>query len=216
MEPVDGSVRRGRGPPGREPYRRPPCRALTRVPSCRRRQAAAPHIVAVGAPAPDPAGTHFYVQSAFVPTDPFSGRSRWRRAPFARVTDWPTRRRRDPRHGRPELLGQAVSHGCIRVANGVARRLGRLAPLAAGRHPPVALARDAASYAPQDAEERPAMRAPGRHRPPPRETDEADRCAGADVIRATPSPVGRPLYPPLRRARARGPCRAACPAGCAP
>jgi lipoprotein-anchoring transpeptidase ErfK/SrfK len=34
-------------------------------------------------------------------------------------------------HGtdRPELLGQAVSHGCIRVRNDVARRLRRLAPL---------------------------------------------------------------------------------------
>jgi lipoprotein-anchoring transpeptidase ErfK/SrfK len=34
-------------------------------------------------------------------------------------------------HGtnRPDLLGQAVSHGCVRVANPVDRALARLAPL---------------------------------------------------------------------------------------
>ena len=34
-------------------------------------------------------------------------------------------------HGtnRPELLGQAVSHGCVRVLNAVASRLKVLAPL---------------------------------------------------------------------------------------
>jgi len=34
-------------------------------------------------------------------------------------------------HGtdRPDLLGQAVSHGCVRVSNTVDRALARLAPL---------------------------------------------------------------------------------------
>ena len=33
-------------------------------------------------------------------------------------------------HGtpRPDLLGQAVSHGCVRVSNGTALKLKRLAP----------------------------------------------------------------------------------------
>ena len=87
--------------------------------------------VAVGrAGAETPRGRAFYVQSAFVPTDPFYGPFALETSAYSRLTDWPD-------HGivgihgtnRPELLGQAVSHGCIRVANDVARRLRRLAPL---------------------------------------------------------------------------------------
>ena len=88
-------------------------------------------VVAVGAPgAETPLGRSFYVQSAFVPTDPFFGAYALETSAYSRLTDWP-----DGGivgiHGtsRPDLLGQAVSHGCIRVANDVARRLRRLAPL---------------------------------------------------------------------------------------
>jgi lipoprotein-anchoring transpeptidase ErfK/SrfK len=88
-------------------------------------------VVAVGAAgAETPPGRAFYVQSAFVPTDPFYGPFALETSAFSRLTDWP-----DDGivgiHGtdRPELLGQAVSHGCIRVSNAVARRLARLAPL---------------------------------------------------------------------------------------
>jgi lipoprotein-anchoring transpeptidase ErfK/SrfK len=88
-------------------------------------------VVAVGAPgAETPRGRNFYVQSAFVPTDPFYGTYALETSAGSRLTDWP-----DDGivgiHGtsRPELLGQAVSHGCIRVANDVASRLRRLAPL---------------------------------------------------------------------------------------
>jgi L,D-transpeptidase catalytic domain len=88
-------------------------------------------VVAVGAPgAETPRGRNFYVQSAFVPTDPFYGTYALETSAGARLTDWP-----DGAivgiHGTssPELLGQAVSHGCIRVANEIASRLRRLAPL---------------------------------------------------------------------------------------
>jgi lipoprotein-anchoring transpeptidase ErfK/SrfK len=87
--------------------------------------------VAVGRPgAETPLGRNFYVRSAFAPTDPFFGAFALETSAYSRLTDWP-----DDGvvgiHGtdRPELLGQAVSHGCIRVSNDVVRRLRRLAPL---------------------------------------------------------------------------------------
>ena len=87
--------------------------------------------VAVGRTgAETPRGRGFYVQSAFAPTDPFYGAFALETSAYSRLTDWPDRGIVGI-HGtnRPELLGQAVSHGCIRVANDVARRLRRLAPL---------------------------------------------------------------------------------------
>ena len=88
-------------------------------------------VVAVGAPgAETPQGRDYYVQSAFVPTDPFYGPFALETSAFSRLTDWP-----DDGivgiHGTnlPGLLGQAVSHGCIRVPNHVARHLRRLATL---------------------------------------------------------------------------------------
>jgi hypothetical protein len=86
--------------------------------------------VAVGAPGSrTPLGRNFYVQSAFVPTDPFYGTFALETSAFARVSDWPGDVVGIHGTNRPELLGRAVSHGCIRVANAVATRLRRLAPL---------------------------------------------------------------------------------------
>ena len=88
-------------------------------------------IVAIGRPgAETPLGHDFYVRSGFVPTDPFFGTYALETSAGSRLTDWPD-------HGivgihgtdLPQLLGQAVSHGCIRVDNTVATRLRRLAPL---------------------------------------------------------------------------------------
>jgi lipoprotein-anchoring transpeptidase ErfK/SrfK len=88
-------------------------------------------IVAVGRRgAETPLGRDYYVRSAFVPTDPFFGTFAMETSAASRLTDWPD-------HGivgihgtnRPQLLGQAVSHGCIRVNNTVATRLRALAPL---------------------------------------------------------------------------------------
>ena len=87
-------------------------------------------MVAVGRPgAETPLGRDFHVASAFVPTNPFYGSFALETSAYARVTDWPTHVVGIHGTNQPELLGQAVSHGCIRVANGVARRLRRLAPL---------------------------------------------------------------------------------------
>jgi L,D-transpeptidase catalytic domain len=88
-------------------------------------------IVAIGRPgAETPLGHDFYVRSGFVPKDPFFGTYALETSAGSRLTDWPD-------HGivgihgtdLPQLLGQAVSHGCIRVDNTVATRLHRLAPL---------------------------------------------------------------------------------------
>jgi len=88
-------------------------------------------VVAVGRPgAETPVGRDYYVESAFVPTDPFFGTFALETSAYSRLTEWP-----DDGivgiHGtdRPQLLGEAVSHGCIRVSNAVARRLERLAAL---------------------------------------------------------------------------------------
>jgi lipoprotein-anchoring transpeptidase ErfK/SrfK len=87
-------------------------------------------VAAVGAAGSEtPRGQSFYVQSAFVPTDPFYGTFALETSAYARVTDWPSDVVGIHGTNQPELLGQAVSHGCIRVANDVAARLRRLAPL---------------------------------------------------------------------------------------
>ena len=87
-------------------------------------------IAAVGARgAETPLGRNFYVQSAFVPTDPFYGTFALETSAYARVSDWPSDVVGIHGTNRPELLGQAVSHGCIRVRNAVVARLRRLAPL---------------------------------------------------------------------------------------
>jgi lipoprotein-anchoring transpeptidase ErfK/SrfK len=71
----------------------------------------------------------FYVESGFVPTDPFYGSYALETTAFARVTDWPSNVVGIHGTDSPWLLGQAVSHGCVRVSNDVARRLRRLAGL---------------------------------------------------------------------------------------
>ena len=87
-------------------------------------------VAAVGAYGSEtPRGRDFYVQSAFVPTDPFYGTFALETTAFARVTDWPTNVVGIHGTNLPGLLGQAVSHGCVRVPNHIATRLRRLAPL---------------------------------------------------------------------------------------
>ena len=87
-------------------------------------------VAAVGAAGSEtPRGRAFYVQSAFVPTDPFYGSFALETSAFARVTDWPTNVVGIHGTSLPWLLGQAVSHGCVRVSNATATRLRRLAPL---------------------------------------------------------------------------------------
>jgi hypothetical protein len=87
--------------------------------------------VAVGkAGAETPLGHGFFVQARVVPEDPFFGPFVLVTSAYSKLSDWPGGGVAGI-HGtdRPELLGQAVSHGCVRVSNNVARALERLAPL---------------------------------------------------------------------------------------
>lgn len=88
-------------------------------------------IVAVGKPgAETPLGRNFYVQARWVPTDPFYGTFALETSAYSKLSEWPGGGLAGI-HGtdRPDLLGQAVSHGCVRVSNAVATALERLAPL---------------------------------------------------------------------------------------
>lgn len=87
--------------------------------------------VAVGKPgAETPLGRNFYVQSRFVPTNSFLGVFALETSAYSRLTDWPGGGVAGI-HGTsmPQLLGQAVSHGCVRVHNSAAEKLKELAPL---------------------------------------------------------------------------------------
>src|SRR5262249_57160972 len=72
----------------------------------------------------------FFVQARFVPRDPFFGPFVLETSAYSKLSDWPGGGLAGI-HGtnQPDLLGQAVSHGCVRVSNTVARALERLAPL---------------------------------------------------------------------------------------
>jgi hypothetical protein len=75
--------------------------------------------VAVGTPdAPTPLGRNFYVQWRFTPNDPFFGPFALETSAYSRLSDWPGGGIVGI-HGTslPGLIGQAVSHGCIRMRN---------------------------------------------------------------------------------------------------
>jgi lipoprotein-anchoring transpeptidase ErfK/SrfK len=88
-------------------------------------------VVAVGkAGAPTPVG-YFYVTSRFVPRNSFLGAFALELSAYSpTLTDWPGGGIVGI-HGTsvPQLLGQNVSHGCVRVSNAAARVLQRLAPV---------------------------------------------------------------------------------------
>jgi lipoprotein-anchoring transpeptidase ErfK/SrfK len=86
--------------------------------------------VAVGAPGMETPFGRFYVTARFVPDDPFLGVFAVETSAYSRLTEWPGGGKVGI-HGtsRPDLLGQAVSHGCVRVSNRTATALKRLAPL---------------------------------------------------------------------------------------
>jgi lipoprotein-anchoring transpeptidase ErfK/SrfK len=87
-------------------------------------------IVAVGAPGRETPLGHYYVQARFVPDDPFLGVFAVETSAYSKLTEWPGGGVVGI-HGTsmPQLLGQAVSHGCVRVANSTAEALKRYAPL---------------------------------------------------------------------------------------
>jgi lipoprotein-anchoring transpeptidase ErfK/SrfK len=87
--------------------------------------------VAVGAPGRETPLGHYYVAARFVPYhDPFLGVFAVETSAYSKLTEWPGGGVVGI-HGTslPQLLGQAVSHGCVRVSNATAARLKVLAPL---------------------------------------------------------------------------------------
>jgi len=86
--------------------------------------------VAVGSPGRETPLGNFYVTARFVPGDPFLGVFALETSAYSRLTDWPGGGIVGI-HGTsmPWLLGQAVSHGCVRVSNATALKLRRFAPV---------------------------------------------------------------------------------------
>ena len=86
--------------------------------------------VAVGAPGRETPLGDFYVTARFHPDDPFLGVFALETSAYSQLTEWPGGGVVGI-HGTsmPWLLGQAVSHGCVRVSNATARALQRLVPL---------------------------------------------------------------------------------------
>jgi lipoprotein-anchoring transpeptidase ErfK/SrfK len=87
--------------------------------------------IAVGMPgAETPLGRNYYVAAGFVPRNQFFGSYALETSAYSRLSDWPGGGVVGI-HGtdRPRLIGQAVSHGCIRMFNRDVDRLRRLAPL---------------------------------------------------------------------------------------
>jgi lipoprotein-anchoring transpeptidase ErfK/SrfK len=74
--------------------------------------------VAVGKPGAETPTGLFYVRSKFVPTAPILGAFAFETSAYSKLTDWPGGGVVGV-HGTPwpELLGQAVSHGCVRLHN---------------------------------------------------------------------------------------------------
>jgi lipoprotein-anchoring transpeptidase ErfK/SrfK len=88
-------------------------------------------LVAIGAPGRETPLGHYYVAARFVPYhDPFLGVFALETSAYSKLTEWPGGGVVGI-HGTdlPQLLGKAVSHGCVRVSNTTARQLRRLAPL---------------------------------------------------------------------------------------
>jgi len=86
--------------------------------------------VVVGAPGRETPLGFFYVTASFRPGNSFYGVWALETSAFSYLTDWPGGGLVGI-HGtsEPQLLGQAASHGCVRVSNSVALVLKADAPL---------------------------------------------------------------------------------------
>jgi lipoprotein-anchoring transpeptidase ErfK/SrfK len=86
--------------------------------------------VAVGRPGMETPTGHYYVQVRFHPDDPFLGVFAFETSAYSKLTEWPGGGVVGI-HGTsaPQLLGQAVSHGCVRMSNQAALVLKTLVPL---------------------------------------------------------------------------------------
>lgn len=86
--------------------------------------------VAVGAPGMETPLGRFYVVAKFRPTAPILGVFAFETSAYSKLSEWPGGGVVGI-HGTntPSLLGQAVSHGCVRVANEAILRLRQLVPV---------------------------------------------------------------------------------------
>jgi len=87
--------------------------------------------VAIGAPGRETPVGHYFVAARFVPYhDTFLGVFAEETSAYSKLTEWPGGGVVGI-HGTslPQLLGQAVSHGCVRVSNLTATKLRAFAPL---------------------------------------------------------------------------------------
>ncbi|MFL5953782.1 MAG: L,D-transpeptidase [Gaiellaceae bacterium] len=86
--------------------------------------------VAIGSPGRETPLGKYYVTARFIPDDPFLGVFAVETSAYSKMTEWPGGGLVGI-HGTsaPQLLGQAVSHGCVRVSNTTAVLLRRYAPL---------------------------------------------------------------------------------------
>ena len=80
--------------------------------------------VAIGAPGMETPTGHYYVQVRFHPDDAFLGVFAFETSAYSKLSEWP-----GGGTSAPQLLGQAVSHGCVRMSNEAALVLKRLVPL---------------------------------------------------------------------------------------
>ncbi len=86
--------------------------------------------VAVGRPGMETPLGSFYIQARFKATEPALGAYAFETSAYSKLSDWPGGGVIGI-HGTPlpQLLGKAVSHGCIRISNAAALTLKRLAPV---------------------------------------------------------------------------------------
>lgn len=86
--------------------------------------------VAIGKPGAETPLGFFYIQAAFKATKPILGAYAFETSAYSKLSEWPGGGVVGI-HGTPmpQLLGKAVSHGCVRVSNAVALMLKRLAPV---------------------------------------------------------------------------------------
>jgi lipoprotein-anchoring transpeptidase ErfK/SrfK len=86
--------------------------------------------VAVGRPGMETPLGSFYIQARYKATEPALGAYAFETTAWSKLSDWPGGGVIGI-HGTPmpQLLGKAVSHGCIRVSNAAALTLKRLAPV---------------------------------------------------------------------------------------
>jgi len=85
--------------------------------------------VAIGRPGMETPTGNFYLTATFKPTEQFLGAFAFETSAYSKLSEWPGGGVVGL-HGTsmPWLLGQAVSHGCVRMSNAAALTLKRLTP----------------------------------------------------------------------------------------